>query len=78
MRSVGSAVLALTLGSAIFAVAAPAGAATIVLLPSPGTKSAPRIVSDGTDSKDVYVCTAPSELHSPRCSLQRSGAPHRH
>ena len=58
--SVGSAVLSLMVGASTMAVAGPAGAATIVLLPSPGSMSAPRIVSDGTDSKDVYVCTAPS------------------
>ena len=75
--SVGSAVLALMLGATTIGAAGPAGAATIVLLPSPGSMSAPRSVSDGTDSKDIYVCTAPSELHGQRCRLQRSAAPHR-
>ncbi|MDB5672348.1 MAG: hypothetical protein JWO25_3307 [Alphaproteobacteria bacterium] len=56
----------------------PVCAATFVLLPSPGSMSPPRIVSDSSGSDDVYVCSAPSDLHGRRCSLQRSAPARRH
>ena len=49
-------------------------AATVILLPAPGSMSAPRIVDDGGKNKAVYVCTAPSELGSGRCTLQKERA----
>ena len=57
--------------------AAPAGAATIVLLPSPGSMSQPRIFSDGSSDASVYVCRTTSDLRSGRCSLEKRAPPRR-
>jgi hypothetical protein len=54
------------------AASAPVCAATFVILPSAGSMSPPRIVSDGRKSGDVYVCTAASDIRGGRCSLQKS------
>jgi hypothetical protein len=56
---------------------APATAATVVILPSPGSMSQPRIYSDGSGDSSIYVCSALSDLRSGRCSVQR-GSPRRH
>jgi hypothetical protein len=58
-------------------VSAPAAAATVVILPAPGSMSQPRIYSDGSDDEAIYVCTTLGDLRSGRCSVQR-GVPRRH
>jgi hypothetical protein len=56
------------------AVTAPIQAATIVILPGPGSLSQPRIFSDGTSDASIYVCSTPNDLRSGRCSIQRKGS----
>jgi hypothetical protein len=58
--------------------AAPAGAATVVILPAPGSMSQPRIYSDGSSDDSIYICTAPGESGRGRCSVQKGSAPRRH
>ena len=64
---IGSAVL---MGAVL--AAAPAGAATFVLLPPAGSMNSPRILSDGNGDDLVYVCTSASDTRNGRCSLQKS------
>ena len=73
-RFAGPACIALAV---IAMAAAPAGAATIVLLPSPGSMSQPRIFSDGSSDASVYVCRTTSDLRSGRCSLEKRAPPRR-
>jgi hypothetical protein len=53
-------------------IAAPAGAATIVMLPAPGSMEGPRIFVGDGDPSEIYVCSFPTELGGGRCSLHRA------
>jgi hypothetical protein len=64
--------------SFLLAAAAPAGAATIVILPAPGSMSQPRVYSDGSRDDSIYVCTAPSETSNGRCIQKGGNPPRRH
>ena len=66
-RILGSAVAA----AAMLAFAAPANAATIVILPEPGSMAAPRIYDVSGNPNDVYVCASMTHLASGACTLQR-------
>jgi hypothetical protein len=52
--------------------AAPAGAATIVVLPLPGSMASPRVFLGEGDPDEVYVCTLPTEPGGGHCSLHHA------
>jgi hypothetical protein len=52
--------------------AAPAGAATIVVLPSPGSMGSPLVFVGAGDPDDIYVCSLPTEPGGGRCSFHHA------
>ena len=52
--------------------AAPAGAATIVMMPAPASMDGPRIYVGDGDPNHIYVCTSPTEPGGGRCSLHHA------
>lgn len=53
-------------------IAVPAGAATIVMLPAPGSMEGPRVFVGDGDPDEIYVCSFPTEPGGGHCSLHRA------
>jgi hypothetical protein len=53
-------------------IAAPAAAATIVMLPAPGSMDGPRVFVGDGDPDEIYVCSFPTEPGGGRCSLHHA------
>ncbi len=57
--------------------ATPAAAATIVVLPAPGSMAAPLVFVGEGDPDDIYVCSLPTEPGGGHCSIHHI-RPRRH
>ena len=71
MRLARATTIAATMTAATLAMAAPAQAATYVVLPAPGSMQPPTVLVDRSDKRSqVFVCHSMNEIWAGTCKPQ--------